>query len=1038
MIISDVANRRPVFAVVISLLLIAFGIISFDCLPLREYPDINPPVVTILTDYPGANAAIVETKITQLIEDRVSGIEGIQWIQSDSADGRSRITIEFDVGRDIDAAANDVREAVSRVVRQLPDEADPPMVFKADTNADVILWLNLSSTRLNRMELTDYAERYLVDRLSVVDGVALVRVGGALTYSMRIWLDREALAARRLTVDDVEQALRRENVELPAGRVESVDREFNVRVARAYSTPEDFARLVVRRGDDGHLVRLGEVARVEIGPADERTELRGNGESMVGLGIIQQSTANTLAVSQAVKAEADRIRPSLPEGVFLNLSYDSSVFIEGAIKEVYTTLFIAMGVVILVIYLFLGNVRAMLIPAVTVPVSLIAAFTALYALGFSVNLLTLLALVLAIGLVVDDAIVVLENIHRRIELGEPPLLAAYRGARQVGFAVVATTLVLIAVFVPLAFLQGNIGRLFTEFALAMAAAVAFSSLVALTLSPVMCARLIRADNQKTGLSHVMHVAFERLGNLYGRVLALSLKVPVVTGAVLIGLFAVIAVLIQIIPNEYAPREDRGAFFVFVNAPEGTSYPTMVQNMREVEKRLMPLLESGEAIRVLARTPRSFGNSEVVNDGIGIVVLQHWDERSRSASEIMTALQPELAQIPGVRAVTVMRQGLGGRRAGQPVQFVLGGPDYEELARWRDLIIERASENPGLRGLDSDFKETKPQLMVTIDKDRAADLGVSVESIGRTLETMLASRRVTTYIDRGEEYDVILEGEREQRRTPNDITNIYVRSQRSGELIPLSNLVTFVEQADAASLNRYNRMRAVTITAGLADDYTLGEALDYLDRIAAELLPETARIDYKGDSLEFRKAGGAVIFVFALALLVVFLVLAAQFESFVHPLVIMLTVPLAIAGALFGLWVTGQTLNIYSQIGIVMLIGLAAKNGILIVEFANQLRDQGIEFHQALMDAARLRLRPVLMTAVTTVMGTLPLILGSGPGAESRFVIGTVVFSGVLFATLFTLFVVPVAYQTLARYSGSPGDTGRRIRELEERYGEARI
>jgi multidrug efflux pump len=1037
-IISDIANRRPVFASVLSLLLVAFGVISFDRLPLREYPDINPPVVTILTAYPGANAAIVETKITQLVEDRVSGIEGIKWIQSDSTDGLSRITVEFDVNRDIDAAANDVREAVSRVINQLPDEADPPMVFKADTNADPIMWLNLSSTRLNRMELTDYAERYLVDSLSVVEGVALVRVGGALTYSMRIWLDREALAARALTVEDVEHALLRENVELPAGRVESVQREFNVRVARAYSTPDDFARLVVSRGANGHLIRLGEVARVEIGPADERTELRGNGESMVGLGIIQQSTANTLATARAVKEQVERIRPTLPEGVMLNMSYDTSVFIEGAIQEVFITLFIAMGVVILVIYLFLGNVRAMLIPAVTVPVSLTAAFIALYALGFSVNLLTLLALILAIGLVVDDAIVVLENIHRRIELGEPPLLAAYRGARQVGFAVVATTLVLIAVFVPLAFLQGNIGRLFTEFALAMAAAVAFSSIVALTLSPVMCARLIRKDNQDTGLGHVMAVGFDRLGRFYSRLLEGALKVPLVTGLVLVGLFTTIAVLIQMIPNEYAPREDRGAFFVFATAPEGTSYETMTGHMRQVEARLLPLLDSGEAIRVLVRTPRSFGNSEVVNTGIGIVVLEHWDRRERSGNEIMAALQPGLSEIPGVRVITVMRQGLGGRRVGQPVQFVIGGPDYDELSRWRDLIIERAAENPGLQSLDSDYKETKPQIMVTIDKDRAADLGVSMESIGRTLETFLASRSVTTYIDRGEEYDVILEGERSQRRTPEDITNIYVRSQRSGELIPLSNLVNFVEQADAASLNRYNRMRAITVTAGLADGYTLGEALEYMEEIAAELLPETARIDYKGESLEFLEAGGAVVFVFALALLVVFLVLAAQFESFIHPLVIMLTVPLAIAGALFGLHLTGQTLNIYSQIGIVMLIGLAAKNGILIVEFANQLRDAGLEFHKALTDAARLRLRPVLMTAMTTVMGTLPLILASGPGSESRFVIGTVVFSGVLFATFFTLFVVPVAYQTLARHSGSPGHTARRIRELEEQHGEAHI
>ncbi|MCG5501741.1 efflux RND transporter permease subunit [Ectothiorhodospira lacustris] len=1038
MILSDVANRRPVLAVVISLLLVTFGVLSFDRLPLREYPDINPPVVTVQTDYRGANAAIVETKITQLIEDRVSGIEGIKWISSESIDGQSRLTIEFQINRDIDAAANDVREAVARVLRQLPDEADPPQVFKADTNADPIMWLNLASEHMDGLQLTDYAERYLVDRLSTVDGVALIRIGGAKRYAMRIWLDREALAARALTVDDVESALRRENVELPAGRVESVEREFNVRLARGYQSADDFARLVIRRGDDGHLVRLGEVARVAVGPENDRTELRGNGEDMVGLGIIQQSTANTLAVSQAVRAEVDLINPTLPEGTRIAMSYDTSVFIDGAIKEVFTTLFIAMMVVILVIYLFLGSMRAMLVPAVTVPVSLTAAFIALYALGFSVNLLTLLALVLAIGLVVDDAIVVLENIHRRIEAGEPPQLAAYRGARQVGFAVVATTLVLISVFVPLAFLEGNIGRLFTEFALAMAAAVAFSSIVALTLSPVMCARLIRKDTGKTGLNHVMALTFDRLSGFYGKALRGSLKVPVVTGVVMVVMLVAIIALVERIPDEYAPPEDRGAFFVLVDGPEGAGYEHMQSQMRQVEARLMPLIESGEAIRVLARTPRGFGGAEAVNNGFGIVVLAHWNDRERSAWEIMNALSAELAEIPDVRAISVMRQGLGGRRVGQPVQFVIGGPSYDELVEWRDLIIERASENPNLRNLDSDFKETRPQLMVTIDKDRAADLGVSFESIGRTLETVLGSRRVTTYIDRGEEYDVILEGVPDQRRTPDDIRNIYVRSATTGALIPLSNVVSFVEQADAATLSRYNRMRAITITAGLAPGYTLGEALEYLERIAGEELPAEARIDYKGESLEFKEAGGAILFIFVLALVVVFLVLAAQFESFVQPAVILTTVPLAVVGALVGLLLTGQTLNIYSQIGIVMLIGLAAKNGILIVEFTNQLRDTGREFGEALVEAAQIRLRPVLMTAFTTVMGTLPLILASGPGAESRFVIGTVVFSGVLFATLFTLFVVPVAYQTLARNTTSPGETGRRIDELDRQHGEAGV
>ncbi|MDD3517275.1 MAG: efflux RND transporter permease subunit [Chromatiales bacterium] len=1038
MILSDVAVKRPVFATVISLLLVAFGIIAIDRLSLREYPDINPPVVSILTDYPGANAAIVETKVTQLIEDRVSGIEGIQWIQSTSSDGRSRITIEFSVERDIDAAANDVREAVSRIVRQLPDEADPPQVYKADANADVIIWLNLASDSMDGMQLTDYAERYLVDRFSVLEGVALVRIGGSKRPAMRIKLDREALAARGLTVADVENTLQRENVELPAGRIESLQREFNVRIARSYRSADDFAQLVLARGDDGHLVRLGEVATVRVMPEDDRTELRGNAQDMVGIGIIQQSTANTLAVAQAVKREAERINPTLPEGTRLHVSYDSSVFVEGAINEVYTTLMITGSVVILVIYLFLGNLRSMLIPAVTVPISLIASFIVLYALGFSVNLLTLLALVLAIGLVVDDAIVVLENIHRRIEDGEPPLLAAYRGTRQVGFAVIATTLSLIAVFVPLAFLQGSLGRLFTEFALAMAAAVAFSSVVALTLSPVMCSKLLRHENELTGLNRVMSEGFGRLEDWYERALVRVLRHPILIGMLLIAILGSIAWFLRAIPSEYAPREDRGVFFVIATAQEGAGYEYMQGYMREVEKRLLPLVDSGEAIRVLARTPRSFGNSDVVNNGIATVVLEHWDRRKRSAWAIMDEVRQSMDDLPGVRVVTIMRQGITGRRVSQPVQFVIGGSTFAELAEWRDVVMEKASEGGILTGLDSDLKETKPQLMVTIDTDRAAELGVSVQNIGHTLETILGSRRVTTYIDRGEEYDVLVEGAREQRRTPDDVSNVYVRSDSSGKLIPLSNLVDIREQADAAGLNRYNRMRAVTLSANLGEGHTLGEALAHLEQIVAQELPETARIDYRGESLEYKQTGGAVLFVFVLALLVVFLVLAAQFESFIHPLIIMLTVPLAAVGALFGLWLTGQSLNIYSQIGLVMLIGLASKNGILIVEFANQLRDAGREYRAAVVEAAKLRLRPVLMTAVTTIIGALPLVLASGPGYESRFVIGVVIFTGVLFATVFTLVVVPLAYQVLARHTGSPGDVAKRLGELEDEYGAGKM
>jgi len=1031
MIISDIANRRPVLAVVFNLLLVTFGLIAYQQLPLREYPDIDAPIITVQADYPGASAEIIEREVTQRLEDRIAGIEGIRYIQSSSRDGRSSITVEFSLNRDIDAAANDIREAVSRVVRFLPDEVDPPQVTKADADANPILWLNLSSTTMDGLELADYARRYLVDRLSVVDGVALVRLGGARRYAMRIWVDREALAARNLTVADIEDALRRENVELPAGRIDSLDREFKVRVDRMYRTAEDFASLVIKRADNTHLVRLGEIAQVNVGSDSERTEFRGNGEDMVGLGIIRQANANVLDVASGVKRVAQDLQDQLPDGTSLVVTYDSSVFIEGAIREVYITLAIATAAVVLVIYLFLGSWRATLIPAITVPVAITAAFIGIALFGFSVNLLTLLALVLAIGLVVDDAIVMLENIHRRIERGEPGLLAAYRGARQVGFAIVATTSVLVAVFVPLAFLSGTVGRLFTEFALAIAIAVVFSSLVALTLAPVLSGRLMHKGDDETGMARIIGRGFTRLEQGYARLLQRSL--PYSWGVVPILALSLGGAwwLFNEIPEEFAPREDRGAFFIMVNGPEGASFEYMREQMAEVERRLLPMTEEGDVRRILVRTPRSFGNTEVVNNGFVIVILEHWDRRDRSAWDIMAEINQSLGEIPGIRANTMMRQGLSGGRAGAPVQFVIAGPDYDELADWGQALLERAEEIPGLARLDLDYKPTQPQVSVRIDRDRAADLGVSLQTVGRTLDVMLGGRNVTTFIDRGEEYDVIIEGRSDQRRTPGDIANLYVRSD-NGALIPLSSLVSYEEVAGAGSLERYNRARAVTLTAAVEEGYTLGEVLSALDAAAAEVLPAEARIDYKGESLDLRDGTQAVLFIFVLALLVVYLVLAAQFESFVHPFVIMLTVPLAVVGALLGLYFTGQTLNIYSQIGMVMLIGLAAKNGILIVEFTNQMRDAGREFDQAVVEAASMRLRPVLMTALTTVAGTMPLILATGPGAETRFVIGVAVFSGVLFATIFTLFVIPAAYGLLARRTSSPKAMSRHIDGLDGR------
>jgi multidrug efflux pump len=1027
MILSDISVKRPVFAAVMSLLLIAFGLVAFERLPLRQYPDIDPPVVSIETIYPGASANVVETRITELIEERISGIEGISFIDSRSQDGQSTVTIEFKIGRDVEGAANDIRDRVSGILDDLPEEADPPEIRKVDADQDVIMWLNLQSPEMTVPALTDYAERYLVDRFSVLDGVARVQIGGQQTYAMRIWLDRKSLAARGLTANDVETALRAENVELPAGSIESKDKQFTIRVERSFRTAEDFAALVLGRGTDGYLVRLGDVARVEKGTVEDRSFFRGNMAPMVGIGIVKQSTANTIAVARAARAEAARINESgLPNGMEIRQSYDTSVFVEGAINEVYKTLFMAIGLVILVILVFLGNVRATLVPAVAVPVSIVATFIVLFVLGFSINLLTLLALVLAIGLVVDDAIVVLENIVRRInEQKETPLVAAYRGTRQVGFAVIATTLVLVAVFVPVAFLEGDIGRLFSEFALTMAAAVALSSFVALSLSPMLASKVLTSSERPGVMQRAVDGTFSVIRKGYRASLRLALRFRFLTVAAFLAAVGATGWLYQQIPAEYAPNEDRGAFFVIVNGPEGATYAYMKEYMDEIEKRLVPYIEKGEFQRLLVRTPRTFNNFETFNTGIAIVVLNDWARR-RPAWPIMNEVRAKLADLPGVRAFPVMRQGFGSAIQ-KPVQVTIGGGDWKQLAEWRDtLVAALEADNPGLVGLDWDYKETQPQLRVDIDYDRAAELGVTVSNIGRTLETMFGSRRVTTYQDGGEEYDVILEGERDLQRTPASLDNIYVRSSRGSQLIPLSNFVTVREEAGSTSLNRYNRIRAITLEANLADGVALGDALAHIERVAAEKLPASVIIDYKGQSLDFKSAGASILFVFFLGIVVVFLVLAAQFESWVHPFIIMLTVPLTVGGGLLGLWLSGNTLNIYSQIGLIMLVGLAAKNGILIVEFVNQLRDEGRSFERALLEASSIRLRPIIMTSVTTAAGAVPLIWSFGPGAETRLVIGVVVLAGVIVSIFLTLYIVPVAYSLFARGTVAPGAVARQL------------
>jgi multidrug efflux pump len=1035
MVLSDLSVKRPVLATVASLLLIAFGLIAFRTLPLRELPAVDPPIVSISTQYRGASAEVVETRITQLIEDQLSGIEGVSLVEASSRDGRSSIRVEFSLDRNLDDAANDVRAAVGRVQGRLPAGVDPPQVDKADADGDPIIWLNLTAKNMSRTDLTDFAERVLVDRLAAIEGVANVRVGGGLRRAMRVWLDPEALAARGLTADDVDAALRNQNVELPAGQLESKERDYTLRIARGYRTVEDFRKMPVGRLVEGRApVRLEDVARVEVAPEDDRRLFRGNGENQVGLGVVRQSNANALAVARAVKAELAGIERSLPEGIGVVVAFDSTVFIEAAINKVWETMAEAVFLTLLVIYLFLGSFRAALIPAATIPVCLIATFAVLALFGFSINLITILALVLSIGLVVDDAIVVLENAQRRVDLGEPPLIAAQRGAGQVAFAVIATTAVLVSVFTPLLFTGGFVGRLFVELAVTVSAAVVISAFVALTLSPMMCSLLLRKSTKTNRVQAFVDRTFEAAKRSYRASVEASFKTPWAAGVLLVLVVLCAAFLGSKLPRELTPREDRGAIIVNATAPEGAGFEFTRRVMTDVEQVLQTYVASGEATRVLVVAPRfqDMGSNRF-NGGFARVFLAPWGER-REGNAITDEMNRKLGQIPGAQIRAVMQGGFGGGPGGGgagEVSVVLAGGDYAELAAIAERVLAKARGNEGLVRARMNYEPIAPRVEIVVDREKAAALGVSVQAIGRTLEATTGLRRVGTFPEAGEEYDVLLQTDRRERRSITDLERLHVRSDRTGELVPLASVVTARTLGGADDLPRVNKLRAVTIQAGLAKGYSIGQGLDWLETaIRAEMKPGM-KIDYTGQSKQFLEAGSAIGFAFALAIVIVFLVLAAQFESFVHPLTIILTVPLAIGGGLFGLYAAGFTLNIYSQIGLIILVALAAKNGILIVEFANQLRDEGVKARDAIVDAAELRLRPILMTSIATVAGAVPLAISSGAGAESRAAIGVVIVFGVLSATALTLYVVPVVYDLLARWTGSPEARARQIEAYEK-------
>jgi len=1031
--LAELSVRRPVLATVFSLLIISFGLIAFASLPLRELPDVDQPVVSVSATYRGASAQVVETQIVRPIEDQLSGIEGVDLISSTSRDGRGTVTIEFDLSRDIEDAANDVRNAVDRARQSLPADVDQPIISKADADADPIIWFTLRSTQIDRVALTDYAERNIVDRLSIINGVANVRAGG-FRPALRVWLNTDALAARGLTVDDVETALRTQNVELPAGYVESAERDYQVRIERAFQTPEEFARLPISRDADGAIVRLGDVARIEIAPEETRVLFRGDGLDQIGLGIVRQSRSNALAVGNAVKAEVERIRAELPSHMSIALAYDSTIFIDRAISRVWQTLAESTGLVLLVIFLFLGSWRAAAIPAAVVPVCLIGAFALLAIFGFSINLLTLMALVLAIGLVVDDSIVVLENIQRRVDtLGEPKVIAAERGAKQVFFAVVATSAVLVAVFAPLLFVGGYVGRLFVELAVTVAGVIVISAFAALSLSPMMASKMLRPAKTDSKLRQRVEAAMSAVRRSYRASLEAALGAKPIVMVLFVGVLLVGGFIFSRLSSELTPQEDRGNLIVSVQGPEGAGFEYTRRIMQRVEQTLQEYKDAGEVRSFLVVAPGfgDFGTNRF-SSGFARVFLTDWEQRSRSAETIAGELNQRFGEIPGAVIRVAPQNPFQRGGGGDSASISLLGAEYAELAPVSERIIERLRGDPRFMRPRGNYEPNSPRAIVDVDRERAAALGVSVQAIGRTLEATMGARRVNTISDRGEEYYVFLQAERDERADIGDLSNRYVRSSTTGQLVPLSTVTTTKTVGDAAERRRLNRQAQITVSVSLAPGFALGDAVQDLERIAREEIGERAiSVDFTGQARQFRQASGAIGFAFAFALVIVFLVLAAQFESFVHPLVIMLTVPLAIMGGLFGLFLFNETLNIYSQIGLIILIALASKNGILIVEFANQLRDQGRSIREAILESSDLRIRPILMTSMATMIGAVPLIVGHGAGSESRLTIGVVIFFGLFVATMLTLFVVPVFYDLLARYTRSPESTAREI----EAFGE---
>jgi multidrug efflux pump len=1006
--LSSLSITRPVLATVMSIVIILFGIIAMNLLGVREYPSVDPPIISVSTSYVGANAEVIESQITEPIEESVNGISGIRAISSTSRDGRSDITIEFNLTVNLEDAANDVRDKVSQVVGRLPPDVNPPVVSKADADASPIMFINLQSNTRSMLEVSSIAETVFKERFQTIDGVSSVRIWGEKRYSMRLWVLPERLVAYQLTPLDVRNALARENIELPSGSIEGNNTELSVRTQGRLETAEEFNNLIIKE-ENGRIVRFKDIGYAELGPENLRTSFRRDGIPMVGIAVVPQPGSNHIEIADGIYERLEQIKKELPADMNVETGFDTTEYIRASIHEVQETIYIAFGLVVLIIFLFLRDWRTTIIPIIAIPVSLIGAFFIMYLAGFSINVLTLLGIVLAIGLVVDDAIVVVENIYTKIEAGMPPLEAAVKGSREIFFAVVATTVALGAVFMPVVFLQGLTGRLFREFGVVIAGSVIISAFVALTMTPMLASKLLKSRKRHNWFYRVTEPFFTGLTNVYRNTLNLFLRLRWLAFIIIIASAGIIYFIGSRLSAELAPLEDRSRLRGNITAPEGSTFEYTDAYMTQVGDSLTQQIPE---LKGLITITAGGGGGGSANSGNITMLLKNAENRERSQQEIMDAAMPKLSKLTGARAFLYQEPTIGDRRGGLPVQFVIQAPNFEKLREVLPIFLEEARKDTAFSIVDLDLKFNKPEIRITIDRQKAQDVGVSVADIAQTLQLALSGQRFGYFIMNGKQYQVIGQVEREDRNAPVDLRSLYVRSSR-GEMVQLDNLVTTTEQTNPPALYRYNRFVAATVSAGLAEGKTIGDGIAAMRAISDRVLDESYYTALKGASKDYEESSSSLIFAFGLALVLIYLVLAAQFESFIDPFIIMFTVPLALAGAVLALWWTDNTLNIFSEIGIIMLIGLVAKNGILIVEFANQRKEDGLNRLEAIQDAAVSRFRPILMTSLATVLGAMPIALALGAGSESRVGMGITVVGGLLFATILTLYVIPAVYAYLS-------------------------